>query len=268
MDHIIKNNILLNRALRFFEEIGEFFILCIDVIAVSFKPPFRYRNIIKELDNIGIQSLFVVLLTGAFTGMVMALQSINVFAKFNAEGLVGSTVAISVARELGPVLTAFMVTGRAGSALATELGSMRVTEQIDALYTMGVDPKQYLITPKMIASVIMLPILTAAFDLISVAGSYLVSVIFMGIDAGVFIDKIKYFMDPVDVTSGLIKAAVFGYIIAMVCSYNGFFASGGAKGVGEATTRSVVLSFITILVVDYFLTVLMTKYLPGYVLGG
>ncbi|MGC8928645.1 MAG: MlaE family ABC transporter permease [Myxococcota bacterium] len=257
-----------DKILKFFEELGSFLYLCAEISILTFRPPLRVRNIVKELDTIGIQSLFVVLLTGAFTGMVMALQSINVFAKFNAEGLVGSTVAISVARELGPVLTAFMVTGRAGSAMSTELGSMRVTEQIDALYTMGVDAKQYLIVPKMIASIIMLPILTAAFDLISVAGSYLVSVIFMGIDAGIFIDKIKYLMDPVDVTSGLMKAAIFGYIVSMVCSFNGFYASGGAKGVGEATTRSVVTSFIVILIADYFLTVLMTKYLPGYVLGG
>lgn len=257
-----------DKILSFFESVGSFIYLCVEVAIAVFRPPLRIKNILKELDIIGIQSLFVVLLTGAFTGMVMALQSINVFAKFNAEGLVGSTVAISVARELGPVLTAFMVTGRAGSAMSTELGSMRVTEQIDALYTMGVDPKQYLIVPKMLASIIMLPILTAAFDLISVAGSYLVSVVFMGIDAGVFIDKIKYFMDPVDVTSGLMKAAVFGYIVSMVCSFNGFYATGGAKGVGEATTRSVVTSFITILIADYFLTVFMTKYLPGYVLGG
>lgn len=263
-----KDNDLVKSVLNLFENIGGFVFLCVEVMVAAFRPPFRIKNIIKELDIIGIQSLFVVLLTGAFTGMVMALQSLNVFAKFNAEGLVGSTVAISVARELGPVLTAFMVTGRAGSAMSTELGSMRVTEQIDALYTMGVDPKQYLIVPKMIAGIIMLPILTAAFNLISIAGSYLVSVVFMDIDAGVFIDKIRYLMDPVDVISGLIKAAVFGYIIIMVCSYNGFYASGGAKGVGESTTRSVVISFITILIVDYFLTVLMTKYLPGYVLGG
>ncbi len=265
---MIKDDITIRKLLNSFEQLGMFLFLCAEVIIAAFRPPYRFKNIFKEMDTIGIQSLFVVLLTGAFTGMVMALQSLNVFAKFNAEGLVGSTVAISVARELGPVLTAFMVTGRAGSAMSTELGSMRVTEQIDALYTMGVDPKQYLIAPKVIAGVIMLPVLTAAFNLISVAGSYLVSVLLMGIDAGIFIDKIRYFMDPVDVISGLIKASVFGYFLTMVCSFNGFYASGGAKGVGEATTRSVVISFITILVVDYFLTVVMTKYLPGYVLGG
>ncbi|MCX7943272.1 MAG: ABC transporter permease [Deltaproteobacteria bacterium] len=264
----MKNSFNFKKFLSLFEELGMFFLLCAEVIIATFRPPYRIKNILKEMDTIGIQSLFVVLLTGAFTGMVMALQSLNVFAKFNAEGLVGSTVAISVARELGPVLSAFMVTGRAGSAMSTELGSMRVTEQIDALYTMGVDPKQYLIVPKVIAGIIMLPILTAAFNLVSVAGSYFVAVILMGVDAGIFIDKIRYFMDPVDIISGLIKAAVFGYVLTMICTYNGFYASGGAKGVGEATTRSVVVSFITILIVDYFLTVLMTKYLPGYVLGG
>ncbi|MCX7957943.1 MAG: ABC transporter permease, partial [Deltaproteobacteria bacterium] len=143
----MKDNFTFKKLLSFFEELGMFLFLCAEVMIAALRPPYRVRNIIKELDTIGIQSLFVVLLTGAFTGMVMALQSLNVFAKFNAEGLVGSTVAISVARELGPVLTAFMVTGRAGSAMSTELGSMRVTEQIDALYTMGVDPKQYLIVP-------------------------------------------------------------------------------------------------------------------------
>lgn len=264
----MKDNLVLGKIRGFFEDLGLFLFLCAEVLIATFRPPYRFRNILKEMDTIGIQSLFVVLLTGAFTGMVMALQSLNVFAKFNAEGLVGSTVAISVARELGPVLTAFMVTGRAGSAMSTEIGSMRVTEQIDALYTMGVDPKQYLIVPKMLAGVIMLPVLTAAFNLISIAGSYLVAVILMGVDAGIFIDKIRYFMDPVDVISGLIKASVFGYILTMICSFNGFYASGGAKGVGEATTRSVVVSFITILIMDYFLTVVMTKYLPGYVLGG
>jgi len=257
MDHIIKNNILLNRALRFFEEIGEFFILCIDVIAVSFKPPFRYRNIIKELDNIGIQSLFVVLLTGAFTGMVMALQSINVFAKFNAEGLVGSTVAISVARELGPVLTAFMVTGRAGSALATELGSMRVTEQIDALITLDANPIQYLSVPRFLACLVMTPVLVVVTDVVGSLGGAFIAYFNLGITIDKYVENVFNYLGVMDFLTGIFKSVFFGIEIAIIACYQGFNTFGGAEGVGKATIRAVVASSMTILISDYFLTYLL-----------
>jgi phospholipid/cholesterol/gamma-HCH transport system permease protein len=198
----------------------------------------------------------------------MVLQTTSLLAKFQAEGLVGSSVALAVTRELGPVFAALMVTGRAGSAMATELGTMRVTEQIDAMTTMAVNPVQYLIVPRVFASMLMLPVLTAIFDAVSFFGSYAMGVWMLGIDEGVFIARSRHFLDPIDITSGLYKAVVFGAIIALISCHKGLLAQGGAKGVGEATTKAVVASSVAILVADYFLNVLMTNYLPGYLLGG
>lgn len=202
-------------------------------------------------------SLFVVVLTGFFTGAVFAMQSASAFRLFDAESLVGATVAISLTRELAPALTGLMVTGRAGSAIATELGSMRVTEQIDALATMAVDPRQYLLVPRVLAGLLTAPILCMVFNVIGLFGSYLVAVQLQGISEAQFWSRIESWLDVADVVGGLIKAAVFGLMLTTIACYKGYNATGGAKGVGEATTEAVVLSSVLILVADYFLTALM-----------
>lgn len=245
------------RTISMFEGVGKVTILFAQTCLWTFRPPYRVKQLIKAMEFVGVGSLFIVVLTGVFTGAVFALQGAGAFRMFNAESLVGSTVGLSLARELSPVLTGLMVTGRAGSGIATELGTMRVTEQIDALYTMAVNPVQYLVVPRFLAGLIMVPILSALFTLVGMFGCYLVGVVMLGIDEGIFIEKVKWFVEPEDLTSGLVKACVFGGILTIVGCYKGFYAAGGARGVGIATTQSVVVSSVLILVSDYFLTAMM-----------
>jgi phospholipid/cholesterol/gamma-HCH transport system permease protein len=231
--------------------------LTIETLVWMVRPPYRFRLLFQAMEFVGVGSLFIVLLTGLFTGAVFALQGAVAFRLFNAESLVGSTVALSLARELSPVLTGLMVTGRAGSGIATELGTMRVTEQIDALYTMAVNPVQYLIVPRFIAGLIMVPVLSVLFTMVGMLGAYFVGVVLLHIDQGIFIGKTRWFVDPADLSSGLIKAFFFGGILTMVGCYKGYYASGGARGVGVATTQAVVYGSVLILVADYFLTAAM-----------
>jgi len=236
---------------------GGMALMLFQAIMWMFIPPLKVRNIFKQMEFVGVKSLFVVVLTGAFTGAVMALQSYNALKRFGAESLVGPTVALSMARELGPVLTGLMVTGRAGSAMATELGTMRVTEQIDALYTMAVNPVKYLVSPRILAGVLMLPVLAIVTDFIGVVGGYVVGVKMLGINSGVYIGRTVDFVKPNDIFDGLIKAAVFGLILSLVACYHGFNTVGGAAGVGDSATKSVVLGCVLILMSDYFLTSVM-----------
>ena len=224
---------------------------------LAFTPPFKLRNVFKQMEFVGVQSLFVVILTGAFTGMVLSLQSYTALKRFGAESMVGPTVALSMARELGPVLTGLMVAGRAGSAMSTELGTMRVTEQIDALFTMGVNPVRYLVVPRMIAGMLMLPLLAIVTDFVGVIGGYLVGVKFLGINPGVYIGRTIDFVTVGDIFDGLIKSLFFGLIIALTACYNGYYTTGGAEGVGKAATSSVVQGCVLILISDYLLTSLM-----------
>lgn len=241
------------------EGFGSALILLGESIRWLFRPPFRLGLYLQQMEFIGAGSLFIVLLTGLFTGMVFAVQTVQTFRLFNAESLVGSTVALALMRELAPVLTSLMVTARVGSAIATELGTMRVTEQVDALYTMAVNPIQYLVTPRIVAAVLMLPILTAFCDMVGIGGAYYVSVTILDIDGGMFMDKIAQYADRWDVISGLIKSSVFGLILAIVGCYKGLNARGGARGVGQATTHTVVLSSVLILISDYFLTIILYR---------
>jgi phospholipid/cholesterol/gamma-HCH transport system permease protein len=227
------------------------------VAGYVFTRPFKFRNLFKQMEFVGVQSLFVVILTGAFTGMVLALQSYNALKRFGAESMVGPTVALSMARELGPVLTGLMVSGRAGSAMATELATMRVTEQIDALFTMGVNPIKYLVTPRVIAGLLMLPVLAIVSDFVGVLGGYMVGVKFLGINPGVYIGRTVDYVAVGDIFDGLIKAFCFGIIITLSACYNGYYATGGAEGVGRAATRAVVMGCVLILVSDYIITSLM-----------
>ncbi len=238
-------------------EAGRITALFLEAVAQLFIFPLRFSLFFRQMEFIGVHSVFVVSLTSLFTGMVLALQTYYAFRLFSAEGMVGATVALSMARELGPVITALMVTGRAGSAIAAEIGTMRVTEQIDALEVMAVNPVQYLVTPRLVAAVIVLPLLTILADFIGVLGGYLVGVKLLGINKGIFLENIYDLLTPTDIRQGLYKAAFFGAVIALIGCYKGYHTSGGAEGVGRATTEAVVLSSVLILAGDYVLTAFM-----------
>ncbi|MEM6730098.1 MAG: ABC transporter permease [Myxococcota bacterium] len=246
------------------EEIGRVLQFMVQVIKTAIKPPYRVNLILTQCEFVGVGSLFIILLTGTFTGAVFTLQSVDAFAQVGMETMVGSTVLVAVARELGPVLTALMVTGRVASAMATELGTMRVSEQIDAMEVMAVNPLKYLVVPRIVATTAMTPVLTVIFTMVSTVGSYIVAVVFGGIDEGTFIYRIQWLLDPFDFTHGLYKAAVFGFLIAAIGCYKGYHAHGGARGVGVATTQAVVIGSITIFVVDYLLTSILLQMEPGY----
>ncbi|MCK9240883.1 ABC transporter permease [Desulfocurvus sp.] len=238
-------------------ESGRMALLLWEAAVSLVRPPWRVGLFFRQMEFVGVNSLFVVLLTSLFTGMVLALQTYHAFRLFSAEGLVGATVALSMTRELGPVITALMVTGRAGSAIAAEIGTMRVTEQVDALAVMAISPVQYLVTPRVVAGLVMLPLLTVVSDFVGILGGYLVGVKMLGINGGIFMNRIYELVELSDIYNGLAKAAVFGVILALVGCYKGFYTSGGAEGVGRATTQAVVLASVLILASDYVLTSLM-----------
>ncbi|MEW6261585.1 MAG: ABC transporter permease [Thermodesulfobacteriota bacterium] len=249
--------ILGRYIIRALEEMGQILLLFFNAALWSVRPPFRPRALFKQMEFVGVNSLFVVILTGAFTGGVFTLQSYYGFRLFGAESMVGPTVALAMTRELGPVLTSLMVTGRAGSAMAAELGTMRVTEQIDALTVMAANPVKYLVVPRILAGLLMLPLLTTIANFLGVVGGYMVGVKLLGINEGLFIGKTVEFVRLSDITNGLIKSAIFGVIMSLIGCYKGFYTKGGAEGVGRATTEAVVLSSVLILISDYILTAIM-----------
>ncbi|MGQ9370775.1 MlaE family ABC transporter permease [Azospirillum sp. ST 5-10] len=218
------------------------------------RPPIYLRQVLRQMIDIGYYSLPVVGLTALFTGMVLALQSYSGFARFQAEGAIATVVVLSVTRELGPVLAGLMVAGRIGAAMAAEIGTMRVTEQIDALSTLSTSPFKYLVVPRLIAGLTMLPLLVLVADIIGVFGGFLVSVYRLGFNPASYISRTWEFLEPVDVISGLVKAAVFGFMIALMGCYFGYRSKGGAQGVGQATTNAVVAASILILVFNYLIT--------------
>ncbi len=236
------------------EDFGRLLLVLFATVYWFFSPPYRIREIFKQMEFVGVKSFFVISLTGTFTGMVLALQTYYAFAIFNAESMVGATVALSMTRELGPVLSALMVTARAGSAMAAQLGTMRVTQQIDAMQTMAVDPIEYLFVPRIGAALLMVPLLTVYFDFLGVLGGYFVGVNYLGIPEGPFIGSIIKYTDYLDLINGLKKSCFFGLILSFISCYKGYTAGEGAEGVGTATTQAVVLSSVLILVSDYFLT--------------
>ena len=218
------------------------------------RPPWYPRIILRQMIEIGYFSLPVVGLTAVFTGMVLALQSFTGFARFNAEGAVANVVVLSITRELGPVLAGLMVSGRIGASMAAEIGTMRVTEQVDALTTLSTNPFKYLVVPRFIAGVTMLPVLVLIADIIGVMGGYLIGVFELGFNAANYLQNTWDFLTAFDVISGLVKAAVFGFIITLMGCYHGYHSRGGAQGVGQATTNAVVSASILILCFDYILT--------------
>jgi phospholipid/cholesterol/gamma-HCH transport system permease protein len=245
-------------ALDALDGVGSFVLLTGKTLLWLSRPPYRVGQLFIALGFMGVESIFIVALTGTFSGMVLALQTTNSLRQFGAEGVVGSVVAISMTREISPVFSSLMVTARAGSALAAELGNMRVTEQIDAILTMGVSPVQFLLSPRLLASVIMVPLLCILYTCVGMVGAWLVAVESLGVDPGVFLSNIQKYMLPKDFWMGEIKAAVFGFLICAISCNQGFNAHGGARGVGIATTRAVVQSAVAILITNYVITSLMT----------
>src|SRR3954470_12545366 len=219
-----------------------------------FTPPFYPRLLLRQLIDIGYYSLPVVGLTTFFTGMVLALQSYSGFSRFSAASAIPNVVVLSITRELAPVLAGLMVAGRVGAAIAAELGTMRVTEQIDALTTLATDPLRYLVFPRLIAGVLMLPALVLVADIIGALGGFLVSVYKLGFNSTGYINSTFQYLQAEDVTAGLVKAAVFGFLVALMGAYQGYNSKGGAQGVGSATTRAVVTASILILTADYIVT--------------
>lgn len=222
-------------------------------------PPFRFYLLLQQLRVIGVNSTLVISLIAVFTGAVLAVQGEYTLAKFGATAFTGSAVALSLIRELGPVLTALMVIGRAGSAITAELGIMRITEQIDALKSMAVDPMKYLMVPRIIAGLIAMPLLTGWFICIGILGGYIVGVGLLGLSSGTFLSQMNAAVSAVDVYSGFIKSFVFGLIFGWVSCYKGYYSGFGAVGVNRATTESVVTASVSVLVIDYFLTSILTR---------
>ena len=233
---------------------GRMLILLVTALFWAFVPPFRLYRLARQIHFMGWRSLLVVVLTGAFTGMVLGLQGYYTLSKFGATALLGPAVALSLIREIGPVLCALVVTGRAGSAMAAEIGIMRITDQIDALSVMALNPIKYLISPNILAGLITLPLLTAIADVVGIYGGYLVGVQLLGVGQGVYFGEMKAILGMYDISIGFWKSLSFGLIISWVCCYKGFYTRFGAEGVSKATTEAVVLSSVWILICDYFLT--------------
>jgi phospholipid/cholesterol/gamma-HCH transport system permease protein len=234
--------------------LGELALFALSGVSHIFRPPFYPRLVGRALMEIGFYSLPVVALTALFTGMVLALQSYTGFSRFNAESAIASVVVLSVTRELGPVLAGLMVAGRAGAAMAAELGTMRVTDQIDALSTLSTQPMKYLVAPRLLAGIIALPLLVALADILGVMGGFIVATLKLSFNPNTYLISTFSNLQTQDVVSGLIKAAVFGFLIALMGCFNGYRSKGGAQGVGSATTSAVVSASILILALDYVLT--------------
>jgi phospholipid/cholesterol/gamma-HCH transport system permease protein len=241
---------VVERLQAWFEDFGNMILFAGESLAWMFRPPFRPELVLFQMAAIGVGSSFIIATTGFFTGLVLCLQTNYAMRQLGAEGYVGGSVAIALARELAPVLTALFVVGRSGSAISTELGTMRVTEQIDAMETMAVSPVQYLVVPRIIAAVTMFPLLTMLFEATGYIGAYLIGIFVAEIPAGPFIEHTRTLLEPKDILHGLFKAAIFGGAVALITCYRGYAATGGSKGVGEGTTRAVVMSSIGILLVD------------------
>lgn len=241
------------KAISITRMIGHMFIFLINSIYHIFIPPFKFKLLIKQIHFIGNKSLIVIILIGSFTGMVLALQIFYTLRKFGSEAMLGPAVALSLIRELGPVLSALTVTGRAGSAITAEIGIMRITEQIDALTSMALNPLRYLVVPNIVAAIIVFPILTAIFDVIGIIGGYLVGVKLLGLSSGTYFSQMKQYIDIVDIEIGLYKSLSFGIIVSWISCYKGYYTRFGAEGVSKATTEAVVLSSVLILIWDYFI---------------
>ncbi|ACN98446.1 putative toluene tolerance protein Ttg2B [Sulfurihydrogenibium azorense Az-Fu1] len=242
---------------KFVEHTGEITLFFIKTLIATFKRFPKLKHILKYMEDIGVNAALLIILTGFFTGGVLVVETYPTFHKFNAEYLMGALVSLSLARELSPVLVALLVTARSGSAIAANIGTMRITEQIDALEVMAVNPYSYLVSPRLIAAVVMVPALTVLSYVSGVIGGYFTSVYIYGINEYMYWEKLKDFTELKDIFGGLYKAAVFGAVLTIVTSYFGYITKGGAEGVGRSTTTAVVVASVLILILDYFLTALI-----------
>ena len=240
--------------LNFLAATGRLGIFAGSAISHCFRPPFYFRILLNQMIEVGFYSLPVVGLTAIFTGMILALQSYTGFSRFSAEGAIANVVVLSITRELGPVLAGLMIAGRIGASMSAEIGTMRVTEQIDALTTLSTNPMKYLVAPRILSGILMLPLVVLIADIIGVFGGYLIAVYKLGFNPANYLKNTWDFLQPIDVWSGLIKASVFGFIVTLMGCYHGYNSKGGAQGVGTATTNAVVSASILILSSDYVLT--------------
>jgi phospholipid/cholesterol/gamma-HCH transport system permease protein len=246
------------RTIRLVDELGAVALFFAESFLKIFRPR-QFREIVRQVYYIGATSTSIVMLVGLFTGMVMGLQLYYTLVKFGSQGVLGSAISLSIIRELGPVLTAIMITARAGSAMTAEIGILRISEQIDALYTMRIDPVRYIVSPRIAAALVSFPILTALFDLIGIVGGYLTGVLLLGVNEGAYFYRVQSSVEMIDVRGGFIKSVVFAFIVAVICCYQGYFThlrtdSRGAKSVSLSTTSAVVISCVAILIADYVVT--------------
>lgn len=255
-----KFNQFLNGVYDWISDIGAMFYFFTQAVHGVFSKPYRVGEFFKHAEFIGNKSVIIVALTGTFTGMALSYQIYLGFSLVNASNLVGPTVALAISRELGPVLTGLIVAARAGGAMAAHIGTMRVSEQIDALEVMGVDPIQYLVSPRIVATLMVMPLLTAVFDFVSMVGAHSLCIYFLGLDEAIFWEKIRLWIEPRHIYEGFFKSLVFGFFFAVICTYSGFSTKGGARGVGNATNRGVVSSMVMTIILDYFLTHIIRIY--------
>ncbi|MDE3046388.1 MAG: ABC transporter permease [Verrucomicrobiota bacterium] len=249
--------VLRRQTLRILEMIGEYVSLVLDVTIAAVKKPPGWTLLREQLYHLGVMSLSVVSITGFTTGFVLAAQSFYQLSDKGLSGVTGVLVGKAMITELGPILTGFMVTGRVGAAMCAELGTMKVTEQIDALRSMAINPNSYLVAPRFIAGFLMIPLLTIFSIVMGIFGGYLMAVYYFNMSPNAYFDPMKIHITPFDISTGMIKAMIFGILLVTVCCYKGMKTSGGAEGVGRATTQSVVTSYILILISDFLLTMLL-----------
>jgi phospholipid/cholesterol/gamma-HCH transport system permease protein len=241
-------------ALRMVQQAGGMLLFLLECLALAVVPPFRPRRVLQEIYSIGVKSTLIIMLTAAFAGMVLALQGYYTLRQYGSEGALGSAVALSLIREMGPVLTGIMVSARAGSAVTAEIGIMRITEQLDALDTMAVNPRQYVVMPKLLAGLVAVPLLTAIFDVVGIMGGYLVGVVLLGVSSGAYFSSMADSVVALDINGGIVKSLVFGLTIILVACYKGYYTEHGAEGVSRSTNETVVLSAVLVLAWDYILT--------------
>lgn len=241
-------------SLMILRRTGRFGLFLVRTVFFAVTPPLKLSQFLKQIQFIGFQSALVIFLTGAFTGMVLGLQGFYTLNRFGSAALLGPMVALSLIKELGPVLSALMVTGRAGSAMTAEIGIMRITEQVDAIKLMGLNPFRYLVVPKFLAGILALPLLTAIFNVVGIFGGYLIGVKLLGIGEGTYFGEMSNHVTLQDIIQGIYKSLSFGALIPWVCCYKGYYVGYGAEGVSKATTQAVVLSSVLILFWDYILT--------------
>ncbi|GAV19601.1 phospholipid/cholesterol/gamma-HCH transport system permease protein [Mariprofundus micogutta] len=241
-------------AMRGIEELGDGTRLGMQALSLFFVRPWQGKHFVLQLYALGVGSLAIIIITGAFTGMVLALQGYYTLAKFGSESLLGAGVGMSIIRELGPVLGAFMIIGRAGSSITAEIGIMRVTEQTDALEMMAVNPKQRILLPRIIATTIAVPLLVSIFDVVGIGSGYIVGVELLGVNPGAYMAELIAKITMHDIYGGWVKAVVFGFMIGMICTYMGYRATPTTEGVAKATTQAVVVASVGVLIMDYILT--------------